>query len=108
MKTVHQILTEKITAEMQEFKRSYAGKGEAFVYNDAAIIFFKEEVSAMLTSDFLDNQGVEAEIAWLATLKNPIHELYNFFMDADLMFQQDWDFLLDAIRQAYNDAKEEM
>ena len=108
MKTVHQILTEKIETEMQAFKRFYAGKGEAFVYHDAAIICFKEEAFAMLTSNFLNNQGVEKELAWLATLKNPIQELYNFCMDADLVFQQDWNFLLDVIRQAYNDAKEEL
>lgn len=108
MKTAHEILNEKLDAEMQAFKKTYESMTTTQAYNDWYIIGFKEEFYEMLRSDFLDNQDVEEELAWLSEMDSPIQYMYDYWMDCDGSFCHNWDFLLDMVRDAYRESKGEM
>ena len=107
MKTAHEILCEKMNQEMTAFKNSYESMTVTQTYNDWYIIGFKEEFYEMLSCDFVDNQNLEEEIAWLATMDNPLQYMYDYWMDCDGSFNHNWDFLADMIRDAYIAAKED-
>ncbi len=103
MKTAHEILCEKIDREMEVFKKSYENLTTIQAYNDWYIIGFKEEFYEMMSCDFLDHLCVEDELAWLAEMDNPIQYLYDYWMDCDGAFNHNWDFLVDLIREAYEE-----
>lgn len=102
MKTAHEILREKMDAEMSTFEQNYQNMTSTQVYNDWYIIGFKEEFYEMLSSDFIDNQGVEDELLWLAEMNTPIQYMYDYWMECDDgAFNHDWKFMLELVRNAY-------
>lgn len=107
MKTAHEILCEKMDKEMDAFKKSYESMTPTQVYNDWYIIGFKEEFYEMLSCDFIENRCIDDEIAWLATMDNPLQYMYDYWMDCDGSFSHNWDFLIDMLEDAYRAAQNE-
>lgn len=90
-------LCEKIEAEMEQFRKSYDTMTVTQIYNDWYIIGFYEAYSELLSSDYLKDQGVDDEIAWLAEKENPLRYLYDEWLDADGAMSYDWDDMLDFV-----------
>ena len=107
MKTAHEILCEKMDKEMDAFKKSYESMIPTQVYNDWYIIGFKEEFYDMLSNDTILNENIEDEIAWLATVDNPLQSLYEYWEDCSGDFSHDWYFMLDILRDAYESTMED-
>lgn len=105
LKTAHDILCEKMDAEMTAFRKSYEKMSAIQIYNDWYIIGVKEEFYEMLKSGFIDNQEFEEELAWLAEMDAPIQYMYDYWMDCDDgAFNHNWEFLLDLVCDAYYEA----
>lgn len=97
----HELLIEKITKEIENFRNSYKMLSVQQTYNDWYIIGFYEEYFEMLSTDFLDNRGAEKEIEWLTTLNKPLAYLYEEWMSSDGSFSHDWDDMFEFIHETY-------
>lgn len=97
--TVLDILKAKVEAERKAFKESYvSGQSDPKrAYEDFYIIGFYEEYCNLLTSDYLEDRGLEKEISWLSSMDNPLSTLYNIWLDCDGATSYDWDDMIDFI-----------
>ena len=100
-----EILRDKLSREITEFRHSYNNMESIRIYNDFYIIGFYEEHYEMIMSDFIDDWFNDEELEWLCGFKNPLSFLYNEWLSCDGVFSHSWEDMIYWIQNIYREEK---